>query len=358
MKYLNRFLFFGAVLVLLFFGFVFLSTYQPGDVEEVEVSCRDDAPVYQQGDSLKVFNWNVQFMAGRDNHFFYSGGPDTRPTAEEIDETLKESAELIKDENPDVILLQEMDNQSARTDGRNQANELMKLLPDEYNCIARTWYWKAAFIPHPSVMGSAGMELVTISKYRIESAQRLALPEITSQNYIMKQFYLKRAILKTMLKTGSEREIAVMNTHLSAFARGDDTMRRQIDKVMSIIENLNSQSIPWLIGGDFNLLPNKKQYNRLPEKLRSGYNPDTELAPLINSYKSIPSASDLKTDTEGIWHTASHDIPGELVPNRTIDYIFYSDLISVKDKKVLGRAGARLSDHSPVIGVFSYQQQN
>jgi len=115
-------------------------------------------------------------MAGKNYVFFYdlldNSGPDGRPSPEDIAKTLKEVARIIQDENPDVILLQEVDDGAKRTDYEDQLASLLPLLPKEYACYASAFYWKASFVPHPRIMGAAGMKLSTISKYKMTEAVR------------------------------------------------------------------------------------------------------------------------------------------------------------------------------------------
>ena len=120
-----------AVLVAAFFAFVWFGTYHPAEVEPIAVTCPDSALTLQAGQSLKVMTWNVQFMAGKNYTFWFdvpnSDGPDERPSPQDITQTLSEVARVIKDENPDIIMLNEVDNGAARTDYEDQLARLKKL---------------------------------------------------------------------------------------------------------------------------------------------------------------------------------------------------------------------------------------
>ena len=162
------------------FTFVYSLTYHPSDLEEQKVSCKENPPTLSPGQSLKILNWNVQFMAGKKYVFFFDVP------------------------NPDLVLLQEVDDGAKRTDNQDQLAELLKLLPEDYKCSASAFYWKNSYLPHPRVKGSTGMKVSTISKYKIESAVRHALPLIPADP-ITKQFGLKRAILETKLSISNSK---------------------------------------------------------------------------------------------------------------------------------------------------------
>ena len=139
------------LLVLLLMGFsslVWFATYHPLPLEPVPVYSRGPAPVLQSGQTVKVMTWNIQYLAGKNYVFYYDlldgSGPDERPSAKDIAVTLDEAVEVIRDEDPDILLLQEVDCGARRTDYRDQLADLLAKLPEEYCSYASAWYWKAA----------------------------------------------------------------------------------------------------------------------------------------------------------------------------------------------------------------------
>ena len=169
-----------VALVLFLVIAVYASTYHPADVMSEEVFNAKDAPVMKAGQKVKILTWNVQYMGSKNYVFFYDtyngDGPDIRPSSKDIAWTINEVVRVIKEENPDVVFLQEVDDNAKRTDYENQVARLMSLLPKEYSSYTAAWYWKAAFVPHPKIMGRVGMKNVIISKYKIREAIRYQLP--------------------------------------------------------------------------------------------------------------------------------------------------------------------------------------
>ena len=258
---------FSLIAVFVFLLAVWFTTYHPKPVEPVEITCNSSAPKLQPGQKVKVLSWNVQFMAGKNYTFFFDlidqSGPDISPTMEDVNQTLAAVAKIIAEEQPDIILLQELDDGAKRTGHQDQLEELMQLISDEYVACADAVYWKAAYVPMPKIMGSVGLKLGTISRFPITAALRHQLP-IIPQNWLIKQFYLKRAILETRISMENGNEFIIMNTHLDAFAQGYDTMQQQIQYIEKLLGSYDNEGTPWLIGGDFNLLPDRAGYDRLP----------------------------------------------------------------------------------------------
>lgn len=298
-----------------------------------------DLPLITEKDEIKLLNWNVQFMAGKGYHFYYEGGSDTRPTSEDIDRTTAEVAKIIKEEEPDIILLQEVDDGAKRTDHEDQLEKLLAHLPDEYSSHASAYYWKAAFSPHPKILGSVGMKLSVISRYKIETATRYQLA-LKPDNWFVKQFDLKRAVLEVRFPGDDEKDLVVFNTHLTAFAFGSDVRRRQIEEIQSLLSEKSSEGNPWVISGDFNLEPPG------PEMERKG---GEVIKPLFDDYRAVPGYKEVNGSSPEDWYTHFPNDPEVKSPNKTIDYFFLSETLSLGEHYVRQKDTLDISDHLPVV---------
>ncbi|MCG8573204.1 MAG: endonuclease/exonuclease/phosphatase family protein [Spirochaetes bacterium] len=333
----------------------YVTSYRPADVEEVSFVSPKAAPLLKPDQTIKVLNWNIQYMAGKNYVFYYDlldgSGPDIRPSAADIKKTTQRVAEIIIDEDPDIILLQELDINAKKTDYQNQLEELLKLLPSEYNSYAFAYYWKAPFIPHPKIKGRVGMVLAVISKYQISKAIRLQLP-IMPDNFFIKMFQFKRAVLDVALPYSNGHSLAIMNTHLDAFAQGNDTMQKQVEMIDKLLTDKNEQKIQWIIGGDFNLLPSTNAYYQLAESERRYYQEKSEIEVLTEKFQIIPDSKDIQGKNCQKWFT---HFPNSFIikkPDRTIDYLLYSDILVRKKAYVRHNDTFDISDHLPIIGVF------
>lgn len=341
------------MLVILGSGLVWFTTFHPADLQAEAVACTEDAAPLQPGQTLKVLNWNVQYMAGKGYVFFYdlpdNSGPDERPSREAVAQTFAEVARVIREEDPDLVLLQEVDDGADRTDGEDQLARLLGMLPSEYVCHTSAFYWKAAFVPHPRILGAVGMKLSIVSKYRITSAQRHQLA-LMPADPLTQQFNFKRAVLEARLPIAGGGELAVLNTHLDAFAQGSDTMTRQVQQVDAILSQLTQAGLPWLIGGDFNLLPpTPDAYQRLIPSHQSYYNPETEIIPLYERYQAVPSLAEVTSPEYQRWFTHYPNDPAIAGPDRTIDYLFLSPALGLGEHYVRQHDTLTISDHLPLI---------
>lgn len=330
-------------------GAAYLSTYHPAAVEPVPVTGSGGVPL-SRSQPVKVLSWNVQYMAGKNYVFYYDlpdwSGPDTRPSSDDIALTLDDVARVIREEDPDIVLLQEIDIDSAHTDHGDQLALLLERLPADYRYSAVTYYHRARFVPHPKIMGSVGMALAIISKHPIESATRYQLPT-QPMDAFSSMFYFKRCVLQCRLPLAEGGSLVVMDTHLDAFAQASDTMQQQVALVKGLLEDLDAQGTPWVIGGDFNLLPPGQRELISPSR-RDAYQEQSELAALAH-WPVVPGLAASITADRAQWYTHFPNDPAISGPDRTIDYLFHSTNLKVTEGKVRQGDCLKLSDHMPVI---------
>jgi endonuclease/exonuclease/phosphatase family metal-dependent hydrolase len=356
MRWVRRILIGIVVLVLLLVAAIRLTTFHPPAVASEAVVCPANAPELTPGQAVKVLSWNIQYLAGKDYVFWYDlfdeSGPDDRPSQEAIARTLDEVSRVIADEDPDVILLQEVDDGAARTDGEDQLALLLDRLDSAYACHASAFYWKATFVPHPRIMGSVGMKLSTMAKYRIDTATRYQLAQMPN-DLLTRQFDIRRAVLETRLPVAGAEDFVVLNTHLDAFAQGSDTMQRQVAQSKNLLDVMTAAGEPWLFAGDLNLLPPGQQYEDLPADQRVYYESDSELAVLTDAYDSFPSLDEANGPDREAWFTHYPNDPAAAGPDRTIDFVFHAPNITLGDHEVRSSDTREISDHFPLVATYT-----
>ncbi|MGE8099302.1 endonuclease/exonuclease/phosphatase family protein [Pseudomonas fluorescens] len=340
------------ILVSLLFSFLYSLTWRPDAKETLPVSCSTSAPVLVPGQALKVMTWNVQFLAGKRYVFWndLAQGPDESPTPEDMAFSLDEVARVIRDEQPDLVLLQELDDDAKASGYQNQLKLLQERLADLYPCSTYAFDWKADFIPDPHIFGSVGRQLATLSRYQIEHAERLQLPEAPI-NFISRQFQPKNALLASYLPLRDGGQMAVLNTHLDRAVKPDETQQAKVTAVAKVLDTYEGRGTPWLIGGDFNLLP-LGQYQRLTPEQRTPYSVDSALHVLWDKYPMIPANNEASGVDRDQWLTHYPNDPGLNGPDRTVDYLFYSPRIKRVEAQVRQDDTLRISDHLPVIARF------
>ena len=189
---------------------------------------------------IKILSFNIQYLAGKDYVFYYDvkGGPDSRPSNAAIDTTLDRVASIIAEEDPDLVLIQEInDSGDSRTHYRDQIAELQAALDQRmsgtdgqaaYPCFSRTHYWQVPFVPHPNILGPVSMHLLTLSKYPITSAQRHQFTAGREQPADRALLFSIGPFSKTVYSCPMAKRLPCSNTHFDAWAQGTGTMPAQV----------------------------------------------------------------------------------------------------------------------------------
>ncbi|KAF0867008.1 endonuclease/exonuclease/phosphatase family protein [Pseudomonas sp. LD120] len=338
----------GALLI----GLIYSLTWRAPAKQTQAVNCNAQALPLVPGQALKVMTWNLQYLAGKRYVFWndQARGEDERPTLEDMAFSLDEVARVIRDEQPDLVLLQEVDNGAKASAYQDQLKLLQERVADLYSCSTQAYDWKADFIPSPHIFGSVGRQLATLSRYRIEHAERLQLP-VAPGNFISRRFQPQNALLLSYLPLSDGGQLVVLNTHLELARQPDETQPKQLAAISKVLDKLEGRGTPWLIGGDFNLLP-LGQYQRLDELQRTPYGADSPLHLLWEKYPMIPSNTQASGVNRAHWLTHYPNDPNLNGPDRTVDYLFYSPRLKRVESRVRQDDTLRISDHLPVLARF------
>jgi endonuclease/exonuclease/phosphatase family metal-dependent hydrolase len=324
--------------------------YHPRPIEEEEPVNLATAPLLSPGQQIKVLTYNVQFFAGTSYSFFYDGGPDALVDPRDIEITIRDFAAFIAAQDPDFILLQEVDQGARRTAYLNEVELVQTALPAELRNHVATYYWKSRFVPHPKILGSVGTRLVIFSRYRLAKARRYQLA-LSPGNPIERDFNFKRAILEVEIPLANGEIFLILNTHLEAFPKGTNVLQRQIGSVLSCLNTLDQLNRSWIIGGDFNLLP-PGQWARLSEAARGIHTDPSEVAPVFERYWGVPKIGDATGEEMGKYFTFTKRSGTGRLPVRTLDYLFAAPAVIIERYAVQQEGVAELSDHLPVVGEF------
>ena len=82
-------------------------------------------------------------------------------------------------------------------------------------------------------------------------------------------------------------------------------MELQIAQVYQLLQEMEKNGDYGLIGGDFNLIPPGKPFDRLSEETQKYYNSQgTEMQLLYDKYQPIPTYEEVNGDDYQKWFTA------------------------------------------------------
>ncbi len=282
-----------------------------------------------------MVTWNLQYAATRRHHFFYDGGNAVRVPAADVAEALAGIVGVLSRLDPDVALLQEVDRRSRRTGYVDQLTAIQNGFPRpaRATCVVH----RSAWVPHPpgDHLGPIDLQQAILSRVPLTRACRYALPGLR-EPAVRQAFNLHRALL-----VADSPGPALATTHLSAFSRGDGTLPAQVARISAWIDGMGAR--PWVLGGDFNLLPPDDDPGRLGKEAAEYVDRPSPLLPLLARGRSV-----LPLDRLTAPESATYLPPGADTPDRVLDWIFVSPGIQVV-RAWVEPIPAWLSDHRPIV---------
>lgn len=328
---LRGFLLTLLAIILLVVGFYFYGSrgWYKGEQNEVIIYGEHMAPK----DTLKVMTYNIGYLSGMKNNL-------ATDTPEELFvDNLDKLKAFLKQEDPDIIGLQEVDFQSSRSYFQNQLDSVANELG--YYTSYRSITWDKRYVPFPywppkHHFGKVLSGHAILSKYPIENESTLILEKPISAAFYFKKFYLERPIQKLSIRVG-DRLLNLMHLHFEAF---DQKTRENQAKVLKELCE-NSEELPTLILGDFNAEP-------------SWTDGEDQTMNTVFSTLGIASAID---SAKYLSNPNAHFSFSSREPYQMIDYVLYnpSELVPLSSK--VHQEAGEISDHFPVSLTFTFSPE-
>lgn len=227
----------------------------------------------------------------------YATGPKMRHYMRPSQRNLNRITDFLRDLQPDVVGLIEVDHGSYRSNGKNQAEQLAEALGHYHSHsikYAHDSFWRR--IPVLKKQGNAF----------------LARDRIRNETFHFFEKGMKKLVIELELE-----HVVVYLVHLSLGARA---RHHQLRDLYTMVKNAQK---PCVVAGDFNMLWGEKEI-------------------------------DLFLAATGLQNANSSNLPTfpSKNPNRHLDFVLHSKEIAVKDFQV---PSISYSDHLPVVVDFDVQ---
>lgn len=306
---------------------------------EIEGNAANTVPV---GTELSLLTYNIGFGAySPDYSFFMDGGEHSRALSKDaVINNTNGALSVIKDKNPDLVLLQEVDTDGTRSHHVNQKNMITQRFGEFDSVFAENYDSPYFLYPLHEPIGANKSGILTLSRFNIESSVRKSLPVEKS---ISKYFDLDRAYSVSVIKTENGRDLVLYNVHLSAYT-SDGTISEEQLKLLSEDMLLQYQKGNYIIAaGDFNkdMLGDSSKFFERPEGQYNWAAPfnDSLLPQGITSYSgsNVPTCRNADSAFRGDGTDFVLSVDGVLV----------SDNVEVLSCETVDTSFA-YSDHNPV----------
>lgn len=229
-------------------GWLTATEFRPEPVESLDfLTHSDEAAAIPNDAELKILSWNVGYAGlGKDSDFFMDGGKNARSADQAtVQEYLAGISGLINGGEYDFVMLQEVDTDSSRTYGINEAKALA------FGTASYAFNYSCPFVPVPvPPLGKVNSGLLSCSAYEVSDAQRVSLP--CPFSWPLRIANLKRCLMVSYLPIeGSDKQLVLVNLHLEAYDDGEGKIA-QTNQLREFIETQYQLGNYVIAGGDFN----------------------------------------------------------------------------------------------------------
>ncbi|MEM8506155.1 MAG: endonuclease/exonuclease/phosphatase family protein [Cyanobacteria bacterium P01_D01_bin.1] len=283
-----------------------------------------------------IVSYNIGYLSGLTNN-----------TATKLDRAGFEANQqqvitALKDLNPDIVALQEVDFGSKRSYEVDQSQAIAQGIALDFGAIAISWDKNYVPFPYWPISANFGKMLSgqsVISRHPIQENNRLVLEKVADNPFYYNAFYLDRLAQVTRIQLG-EQPLIVINVHLEAF--DEPTRVSQTKFVRSLAEDY-AKTYPVILLGDFNSALNRGTFIDA-----SGSDHGEKQFSISEMLSSTVLKSAIPSDQ---WDSKNFTFPSNS-PEYKLDYIFYTPkTIGVISTKVLSTVGSA-SDHLPLMMQF------
>lgn len=284
---------------------------------------------------LKILTWNTSYFYGEGSEGVNYRARDRAY----FEQRLKETAVRLKEWDADVVFLQEIDFEAARTFGVNQARWLAE--EAGYPYVAEAVSWEANYIPFPYLpfsqhFGSMRSGGAILSRYQLSDHKVSLLTKPQANPWWYNLFYPHRYFQEVNIHVGS-KTFKLINLHLEAFSKVD-----RLEEAKLLKEKIINEKIDF-IAGDFNTTP---EIAVVKSKFPNGddYEGDKSHSIILSSGLLEVVPDDIYAASESTYFTFPSG-----KPDRRLDYIFYRPGLKMMKAEVLSSG---LSDHLPLRASF------
>jgi endonuclease/exonuclease/phosphatase family metal-dependent hydrolase len=332
---------------------------------------------------LRVVAWNVKYAAARIPFWFDCWGDKAEMSAAEVDANMAKLYAAIDELNPDVLMTEEIEVNSKRSAYFDMVRGILENTDLNYAAYYETW--DSQYVASEGV-GRINLGNAIFSKYPITKAERIRQVDRTDQDALTAMFYIKRAVGRAEIEIRKGEKVVAMVVHTEAYDN-DGTKQKQIKQIHELALK---ETLPLVLGGDFNELPPSaaKVVGFMDERekavcsddfIQPPYTPAVmqpfydDLLPHIDLSRYGASENEQKRYyTHSVLGPDDSNDKGEKgFWNRTLDYLFVSkgsswvvgstDVAQQQGQRLGGEKGLgpvltqdylRLSDHAPVTGLW------
>ena len=324
-------------------AFLSITEYKPADSENIEITGESMRRLRLERE-ISLLTFNIGYGALGDNADFFMDGGKSVKTADKdrVNKNLGGMLENIKEIDPDILLIQEIDRNSSRSHKIDEYQKFKNELTKYAFSFANNF--KVAFLPYPlPPIGKVDSGIATGSVFGAKSAERVQLPIPFS--WPVRMANLKRcALISRIPVEKSDKELVIFNLHLEAYDSGEGKVA-QTEMLSELLKAEAEKGNYVIAGGDFNQIFSNLDKEGYEVKAGMWQPGEIDVSALDEGFECLMDAS---TPTCRSLDKAYKDADKTTFQYYLIDGFIVSDNIEVKSCETQD-LGFKDSDHNPVL---------
>ena len=345
-----------VILVCSYIVYMNSSYYRIEDNLSLEV-INNQKIILEKDTEYSILTYNIGFGAYDQQYSFFmdvgtmkdgtvmTGKSSRGMSQENVLKNTKGSINLINELATDFILLQEVDVKATRSYQINQKEMIENSLSHYGRVFALNFHAPYMLYPFYEPHGSVEAGLLTLSRYQISSAKRMSYP--VDNGFFAKFFDLDRCFVITRYEVGNDKELVLINNHMSAYDEDGIIRAKQLELLNAMMKQEYDQGNYVIVGGDFNHVLNIDEEAFPSEQLVPSWVNSLSDEELPDGMKIVNASNNLEVAT-----CRDSDIPYI----KGVNYITILDGFIISDNIVANAenidADFMYSDHNPVKLTF------
>lgn len=306
---------------------------------------QNTAEPLESGKALTLVSWNVGFCTyNEDYSFFMDGGKYSRAYSKEVcEENVNTVIRSLKEMQPDIALIQEIDTDSTRSYHIDQRDMVTSAFGEHSAVFAQNYDSGYLFYPITEPIGASRSGILTLANAEITDAMRYSLP---IESGLRKFFDLDRCYSVQHIPVSNGKTLALFNLHLSAYTADGSIATEQLEIILSHMQAEYESGNYVIAGGDFNkdVWGDSSVYTGISGEDYSWAQPfPTELLP--ENFTLVSSVNE-ENPVLSCRNTAAPYEKG-VTFEVTLDAFIVSDNIGVLTCEVVDE-GFKVCDHNPI----------
>ena len=213
------------------------------------------------GNEYSVATYNVGFGAYSPSFSFFcdvgnlngkatTGTHGTALSKEDVENNTEGALTVLKDQDADFLLVQEVDTGSTRNYGVDQLSSFKEDFQGYSSVYAVNSHTAFFIYPFTDMYGSANSGLLTLSRFRADGALRRSYP--ISSSFLQQFVDLDRCFSVTRYPVEDGHELVIVNSHMSAYDDGNSSKTKQMEMLNELLEEEAKAGNYVIVGGDWN----------------------------------------------------------------------------------------------------------